>query len=258
MYCLVRPWRLAAELLEKVIDPPRSFEPLGHEMVAGVYVDLPQPLGAGVNELVRHAGRHHNDLAAPRLDNVLAGGEGRAALLHHKDLLVGVPVQPRAASRRGVYDDDRDAGAEKATLELAGLFPARRVGYVQDACHAPPPAEGSASGMGASRNGGTIASSHSARSITPLPGGMKWAVPGSTASWCPEKPDRSPIAPPPRSRNISTACSRLTTSASPTTIMVGASIPLMSSAGQVKGVMSRRLSFSTSVGKSPGLGASSW
>src|SRR5215211_5107174 len=131
------------------IDPPRSFEPLGNEMIAGVYVDLPQPLGAGVNELVRHAGRHH------------------------KDLLVGVPVQPRAASRRGVYDDDQDAGAEKATLELAGLFPARRVGYVQDACHAPPPAEGSASGMGASRNGGTIASSHSARSITPLPGGMK-------------------------------------------------------------------------------------
>jgi len=25
MYCLVRPWRLAAEPLAKVIDPPRSF-----------------------------------------------------------------------------------------------------------------------------------------------------------------------------------------------------------------------------------------
>src|SRR5215218_10902803 len=258
MYCLVRPWRLAAELLEKVIDPPRSFEPLGHEMVAGVYVDLPQPPGARVDELVRHAGRHHNNLPARRLDNVLAGGEGRAALLHHKDLLVGVPVQPRAAPRRRVYDDDRDAGAEEAALELAGLFPARRVSYVEDARHAPPPADGSASGVGASRNCGTIASSHSARSRTPLPGGIKWAVPGSTTSRDSGRPARSPMAPPPSNRNSSTACSRRMASASPTTIMAGASIPLTSSAGQAKGVMSRRFSFSASVGKSAGLGATSW
>jgi hypothetical protein len=91
-------------------------------------------------------------------------------------------VQPRAAPRRRVYYDDRDAGAEEVPLEFAGFFPARRVSYVQDARHVPPHAEGSASGVGASRNGGTIASSHSARSRTPLPGGMKWAVPGSTTS----------------------------------------------------------------------------
>jgi len=78
MYSLVRTWLLAAKPLAKVIDPPRSFEPLGNEMVAGVYVHLPQPPGAEVDELVRHAGRHHNDLAAPRLDNVVPGGEGRA------------------------------------------------------------------------------------------------------------------------------------------------------------------------------------
>ena len=74
----------------------RSFEPLGNEMVAGVYVNLPKPPGPGVDELVRHAGGHHNDLATRRLDNVVPGGEGRAALLHHEDLLVGVPVQLRA------------------------------------------------------------------------------------------------------------------------------------------------------------------
>jgi nucleoside-diphosphate-sugar epimerase len=34
----------------------------------------------------------------------------------------------------------------------------------------------------ASRNGGIIASSHSARSSSPDPGGTKWEVPGSTAS----------------------------------------------------------------------------
>src|SRR5215216_482110 len=61
MYCLVRTWLLAAEPLAKVIDPPRSFEPLSNEMVAGVYVDLPQPPGAGVDELVRHSGRHHHE-----------------------------------------------------------------------------------------------------------------------------------------------------------------------------------------------------
>src|SRR5215217_4206674 len=104
MYCLVRTWLLAAELLAKMINPPRSFEPLGNEMVAGVYVDLPQPPGPGVDELVRHTGRHHNDLAACRFDNVLAGGEGRAALLHHKYFLVGMPVQPRASPRRRVYN----------------------------------------------------------------------------------------------------------------------------------------------------------
>ena len=38
------------------IDPPRSFEPLGNKMIAGVHVDLPHPPGAGVDELVRHAG----------------------------------------------------------------------------------------------------------------------------------------------------------------------------------------------------------
>ena len=97
-------------------------------------------------------------------------------------------------------------------MELARLLPARRVSYVEDARHAPLPADGSASGVGASRNGGIIASSHSARSITPLRGGMKWAVPGRTMSWDLEKPDRSPIAPPPRRRNSSTACSRRTTS----------------------------------------------
>jgi hypothetical protein len=84
------------------IDPPRSFEPLGNEMIAGVYVDLPQPPCAGVDELVRHAGRHHNDLATRHVDNVIPGGEGRESLLHHEDLLIGVPVQPRAAPRRRV------------------------------------------------------------------------------------------------------------------------------------------------------------
>ena len=73
------------------------FEPLGDEPLAGVYVYLTQPSGAGVHELVRHAGGHHHHLAAPRLDDFLARGERGGALLHHEDLLVGMPVQLRAA-----------------------------------------------------------------------------------------------------------------------------------------------------------------
>jgi hypothetical protein len=107
------------------IDPPRSFEPLGNEMIAGVYVHLPQPPSAGVNELVRHAGRHHNDLPALHLDNVLAGGEGRAALLHHKDFLVGVPVQPRATARRRVYEHQRSKCNTPARAYLRLASPPR-------------------------------------------------------------------------------------------------------------------------------------
>jgi AcrR family transcriptional regulator len=59
----------------------------------------------------------------------------------------------------------------------------------------------------ASRNGGISASSHSARSSIPMPGGMKCAVPGSTASRACPMPCTSPMRPPPSSRNIATACS---------------------------------------------------
>ena len=55
------------------------FEPLGYKPLAGVYVYLPQRPGAGVHELVRHAGRHHHDLPPPRLDDLIPGRE-RGAL----------------------------------------------------------------------------------------------------------------------------------------------------------------------------------
>src|SRR5215210_42617 len=75
----------------------KSFEPFGEKAVAGVYVHLPQPPRPRVHELVRYACRHHHDLPALRLDLLVACREGGGALLHRQDLLVRVPVQPRAA-----------------------------------------------------------------------------------------------------------------------------------------------------------------
>jgi hypothetical protein len=76
------------------------FEPLGDEPFARVYVYLPKGSVAGVDELVRDAGRHHDYLATARLDDVVSGRERDAALLYDEDLLVGMPVQLRAEPRK--------------------------------------------------------------------------------------------------------------------------------------------------------------
>ena len=99
------------------------------------------------------------------------------------------------------------------------------------------------------------ASSHSARSSIPMPGGMKCAVPGRTASRARPMPCTSPMRPPSSSRNIATACSTTDASASPVTIRVGAAMPLMSASGQANGVSSSCLSLVTSSGKRSGCGA---
>src|SRR3712207_6148451 len=142
------------------------FEPLGDEPVAGVYVNLPQPPGARVHELVRNAGRHHHDMAAAHLDDFVPSRERSGAFLHHEDLLIGVPVQLRAAPRGRVYHDERDTGVVLVALKFVRIVATRRVGHVDDARHAPPPAVCSASGIGASRNSVIIETSQSARSTS--------------------------------------------------------------------------------------------
>src|SRR5215216_4602816 len=155
--------RLWSHLLSR--EPGSVFEPLGDEPFARVYVYLPEPSGARVDELVRHVGRHHHYLATARLDGVVSGSERDAALLYDEDLLVGMPVQLRAASRRRVYHDERDAGITvMVTLELVGSLAVRQVGLVDYARHTLPPVVHLASGMGVSRNSPTIESSHPARS----------------------------------------------------------------------------------------------
>src|SRR5215213_5625885 len=231
------------------------FEPLGNEPLAGVYVYLPQPPCAGVHELVRHAGRHHHDLAATRLDYVFSGSERNAALLHHEALLVGMPVQLRAASGRRFHHDERDAGAVSVALELACVLATRRVGHIDDARHAP-----RLSGSLCLRRGRVEElADHRQQQI----GAVQDRTAGGNevrGAWDHRElglrdAARSPITPPPSSRNISTACSRRMASESPTMSRAGAAIPRMSSGGQAKGSVSSCLSLATSVGKSSGFGA---
>src|SRR5215204_3148196 len=64
------------------------------------------------------------------LDRLLTGREGGVALLHHEDLLVWMPVQLRAASRRGVYHYERHTSLVAVSLEFARFLAARGVGQV--------------------------------------------------------------------------------------------------------------------------------
>ena len=86
------------------------FEPHGDDPFACVNIHPPRLSCPGVHELVGHAGRHYHDLPAPRLYLLVSGREGDVALLHHEDFLVGVPVQPRAAVRLRICNDEGDGG----------------------------------------------------------------------------------------------------------------------------------------------------
>src|SRR5215212_4106886 len=83
-----------------------ALQPFRDKAIVGVDVDLTQRAGAGVDELVRGAGRSDHDLTSGHLDRLLADGEGGAPLLHQKDLGVRVPVQLRPAPGRTIEQDD--------------------------------------------------------------------------------------------------------------------------------------------------------
>ena len=106
------------------------FEPHGDEPFACVNIHLPQLSCTGVHELVGHAGRHYHDLPAPRLYLLVSSREGDVALLHHEDFLVGVPVQPRAAARRRIYNDEGDRGIVVVSPEPTRVLAAGRIGQV--------------------------------------------------------------------------------------------------------------------------------
>src|SRR5215216_7459949 len=87
---------------------PDLRAPFGSHASAGMDVDVPSPSGAGVDELVRRAGRGDYDLPARRLDGGVSYREGKLALLHHEDLLVRVSVQLWALSGRRLRQEERD------------------------------------------------------------------------------------------------------------------------------------------------------
>jgi hypothetical protein len=57
------------------------------------------------------AGRHHDHLARTDLDLAVCAAERGLALEHDEDLGVVVRVQRRAAPRRRVHEEERDADA---------------------------------------------------------------------------------------------------------------------------------------------------
>src|SRR5215210_2008958 len=82
-------------------------------------VDVPGPSDTGVDELVRRAGRGDHDLAAGGFDGGVSHREGQLALLHHEDLVVGMPVQTRSLAWGRVRKEERDVHvAVLVALEL--------------------------------------------------------------------------------------------------------------------------------------------
>src|SRR3954468_2081794 len=77
---------------------------------------------ARVDELVRRAGRSHEELAGAGVDGLVAHGEGRHALVHDEDLLVGVAMEAGPLAGSVAAEEERDACAVPAALELAGAL----------------------------------------------------------------------------------------------------------------------------------------
>src|SRR5918995_662144 len=57
-----------------------ALQPLRDKAIVGMDIDLAQRASAGVDELVRDAGRSDHDLAGGHVDRLLANGEGSAPL----------------------------------------------------------------------------------------------------------------------------------------------------------------------------------
>ena len=110
-----------------------DLEPLRLEPRADVDVDLAQRPVARVDEPVPLPGGDDDDLAGADLALLVAEEEGRRALLGDEDLVVGVLVQRRAASRRALDDDRADADAAVILSdELAGDVAERQLVHPDD------------------------------------------------------------------------------------------------------------------------------
>src|SRR5919107_1928162 len=105
-----------------------DLQPLGDEPLARVQVHLTEPPCPRVRELVRHAGRNHHDLATRRLYRLVSCRERNAALLDEEDFLVRMPMAFLSASRRRIYNDDRDGGVMIVPLNLVRVVAVSGVG----------------------------------------------------------------------------------------------------------------------------------
>src|SRR4051812_11067289 len=107
---------------------------LGH-LGRRVDAHLPEAPFTRVDELVRRAGRDHEDRSGLRLDRLAVDRERGRALLEDERLLVGVAVKARALSRCVMADEEGDGRAVLAALKSAGSLAARQFVEWQPARH---------------------------------------------------------------------------------------------------------------------------
>lgn len=86
-----------------------------------------QMLVTGVHETVGGPGRGDDDVSRQRFQLGGLEREGHLAGLDDEDLLVRVPMQLGASTRRSVHEDDRQAGTVVDTLELVVMQLARSI-----------------------------------------------------------------------------------------------------------------------------------
>jgi hypothetical protein len=90
-----------------------------------MYVDVTGPLSTGVDELVRHAGRHYHDMPGTRLDGLPAYCEGDGSFFDHEYLGVAMLVQPWSRTGRRIRPEKRHRNAEILAFKLVGSLGVR-------------------------------------------------------------------------------------------------------------------------------------
>jgi hypothetical protein len=82
-----------------------------------MYALEPKPLWPRIDEPVRSAGGHDDDLPDSRFDHLLTGEECRAALVYDEDLFVRVAVQLWSGAWLEVDHDEADRDIVGVALE---------------------------------------------------------------------------------------------------------------------------------------------
>src|SRR5690349_24787816 len=86
------------------------FQPVCDELWTLMNIDLSQRSIASIDKFVWRLWRNNNDLSRLRCKRLRANGKRDASLLHHKDLLIGMLMQPHTLAREHINPDKRDAG----------------------------------------------------------------------------------------------------------------------------------------------------
>ncbi len=87
---------------------PSPFQPFGNKFLAGVDVNLPRRLVAGIGKFMRRAGGNDDDLSGMSLKGASPYRKGRRAFLDDENFLVRMLVQLHSAAWHHIDPDERD------------------------------------------------------------------------------------------------------------------------------------------------------